>query len=89
MDATVKTERITILGTPEFKAYLIREAKREGISVSQFVRQRCEKKPQTQDEEILAALVKEVGAATAKASASLEKGLSDAEQVLVELRRKA
>jgi len=89
MEAAVKTERITILGTPEFKAYLIREAKREGISVSQFVRQRCEKKPQTQDEEILAALVKEVGAATAKASASLEKGLSDAEQVLVELRRKA
>ena len=42
MEAAVKTERITILGTPEFKAYLVREAKREGISVSQFVRQRCE-----------------------------------------------
>ena len=89
MEAAVKTERITILGTPEFKAYLIREAKRKGISVSQFVRQRCENKPQTQDEEILATLVKEVKAATAKASTSLEKGLSDAKQVLAALRRKA
>lgn len=89
MEATVKSERITILGTPEFKAYLIREAKREGISVSQFVRQRCEKKPQTQDDEILATLIKEVRSATARASASLEKGLSDAEQVLAELKRKA
>jgi hypothetical protein len=89
METAVKTERITILGTPEFKAYLIREAKRAGISVSQFVRQRCENKPQTQDEEILATLVEEVRTATAKASASLEKGLSDAEQVLAELRRKA
>ena len=89
MKTAVKTERITILGTPEFKAYLVREAKREGISVSQFVRQRCENKPQTQDEEILATLIEEVRTATAKASTSLEKGLSDARQVLAELRRKA
>ena len=89
MDAAVKTERITILGTPEFKAYLIREAKREGVSVSQFVRQRCENKPQTRDEEMLVTLLEQVKAVTAKASASLEKGLSDARQVLTELRRKA
>jgi hypothetical protein len=89
METGVKTERITILGTPDFKAYLIREAKREGVSVSQFVRQRCENKPQTQDEEILATLIEEVRAATVKASTSLEKGLSDAEQVIAELRRKA
>ena len=89
MEAAVKTERITILGTPEFKAYLVREAKRKGTSVSEFVRQRCENRPQTQDEEILATLVEEVRAASAKASTSLEKGLSDAEQVLAELRRKA
>jgi hypothetical protein len=89
METTVKTERITILGTPEFKAYLLREAKRKGISVSQFVRQRCENKPQTQDDEILATLIEEVRTATAKASVSLEKGLSDAERILAELRRKA
>ncbi len=89
MEAAVKTERITILGTPEFKAFLVREAEKEGVSVSQFVRQRCENNPQTQDEELLAAMVKEIMLATAKATASLEKGLSEAEQVLNELRRKA
>lgn len=83
----VKTERITILGTPDFKDFLKREAKREGVSLSQLVRKRCENKPTTnEDEELLAVLVKEVGAATAKAKVSLEKGLADAEQVLVEIR---
>ena len=83
----VKTARITILGTPDFKAFLIQEAKKEGVSLSQLVRQRCEKKPVSfEDEELLAALVKEVGEATARARASLEKGLADAEQALAEIR---
>jgi len=86
MKATVKTKRITILGTPEFKDFLTREAKQEGVSLSQLVRQRCEKKPQNKDEELLAAFIKEVGAATAKAKLSLEKGLADAEKVLAEIR---
>lgn len=86
MTTAVKTERITILGTPEFKQFLTREAKKEGVSVSQLVRQRCEKKPaKNEDEELLAALVKEVSAATAKAKKSLEKGLNDAEEILNEL----
>ncbi len=84
---TVKTERITILGTPDFKDFLNREAKKEGVSLSQLVRQRCEKKPTSnEDEELLVALVKEVRAATVKAKVSLEKGLADAEQVLTEIR---
>ncbi|CAB1082931.1 hypothetical protein D1AOALGA4SA_10522 [Olavius algarvensis Delta 1 endosymbiont] len=83
----IKTERITILGTPDFKAFLIREAKKEGVSLSQFVRQRCEKEPVlSEDEELLAALLKEVGEATARAKDSLEKGLADAEQALAEIR---
>ena len=86
MKAAVKTERITILGTPGFKDFLTREAKQEGVSLSQLVRQRCEKKPQNKDEELLAALIEEVGAATAKAKLSLEKGLADAEKVLAEIR---
>ena len=84
---TAKTERITILGTPDFKKFLKREAKREGVSLSQLVRKRCEKKPTTsEDEELLAVLVEEVGAATSKAKVSLEKGLAEAEQVLTEIR---
>jgi hypothetical protein len=86
----VKIKRITILGTPDFKDFLNREAKKAGISLSQLVRERCEKKPlSTEDEEFLAALVKEVSAATAKAKLSLEKGIADAEKVLAEIRRVA
>jgi HSP90 family molecular chaperone len=82
---TAKIERITILGTPDFKNFLKREAKREGVSLSQLVRQRCEKEPTTnEDEELLPVLIKKVGTATAKAKVSLEKGLADAEQVLTE-----
>ena len=82
----VKTARITILGTPDFKAFLTREAKKEGVSLSQLVRQRCEKKPvNSEDEELLSTLLKEVGEATTRASASLEKGLADAEHVLAEI----
>lgn len=84
---TAKTARITILGTPDFKKFLIREAKAEGVSLSQLVRQRCEKKTtDSQDEELLKALLQEVNTATAKAKASLEKGLTDAEQAIAEIR---
>ena len=89
MSTAVKTERITILGTPDFKKFLTLEAKKEGVSLSQLVRQRCEKKPISKDEELLAALMKEVGEATVRARSSLEKGLNDAEKVLAEIRRAA
>ncbi|HHD63303.1 MAG TPA: hypothetical protein ENK96_02830 [Desulfobulbaceae bacterium] len=88
MKTAVKTERITILGTPDFKNFLTREAKKEGVSLSQLVRQRCEKKPaNNDDEELLAALVEEVHAATVKASLSLKKGLDDAEKVLAKIKK--
>ena len=86
MATAVKIERITILATPEFKAFLNREAKKEGKSLSELVRQRCENKPKNEEEELLAILVEEVTCVTARAKASLEKGLSDAEQVLSEIR---
>jgi hypothetical protein len=86
MRTAVKSERITILGSPDFKAFLTREAKKEGVSLSQLVRQRCEDKSPSQEEKLLATLVKELGEATVKAKLSLEKGLADAETVLSELR---
>jgi uncharacterized protein YpuA (DUF1002 family) len=90
MPTAVKTERITILGTPDFKDFLTREAKKEGVSLSELVRQRCEKKPTSnEDEDLLTALVEEVRAATARAKVSLGKGLDDAEKVLAEIRRAA
>ncbi len=81
----VQTERITILGTPDFKAFLNREAKKENISLSELVRRRCQKDPD-EDETLLSALVDEVKQATRKAKSSLEKGLTDVENVLTELR---
>ena len=83
-----KTARITILSTPDFKAFLASEAKQEGISVAELVRQRCEKKPTNNgEEELLHALVNELHTATARAKLSLEKGLADAEKTLKEIGR--
>ena len=79
---TAKTERITFLGTPDFKAFLAAEAAKEGTSVSELIRNRCEYKHTSKDEEVLLAMVKEVHKATAKAKKSLEKGLADAEKEL-------
>ena len=86
---SVQSERITILGTPDFKAFLVKEAKKEGVSMSELVRQRCIRKPADQDEELLAALVNEVNKATVRAKKSLEKGLGDAERILADIRRAA
>lgn len=83
----VQSKRITILGTPDFKAFLTKEAKREGVSMSELVRKRCMRKPSSPDEELLAALVNQVNQATVKAKKALEKGLEDAERVLEEIRR--
>lgn len=81
-----KTARITILGTPQFKDFLKKEAQKEGISVSQLVRQRCEMKAQAKDEAFLAALIAQVRESTQKAKASLELGLADAATTLADLR---
>jgi hypothetical protein len=85
---TAKTARITFLSTPDFKAFLAAEAAKEGISVAELIRQRCEGTPaNTEEEEMLLVLVEEVGKATARAKRSLDKGLADAEKVLKEIRR--
>lgn len=84
---SVKTERITLLTTPDFKNFLNTEANREGISVSELIRVRCTNKPTNdKDEQILRALVEQVNESTQKAQKSLTKGLQDAEQILHELK---
>ncbi|MCJ8500859.1 hypothetical protein [Desulfatitalea alkaliphila] len=90
MPAALKSERITILGTSDFKAYLFQEAKKEGISVSELVRQRCEGKSAEgrEEAEVLADMVKELQNAVTKAEASLNKGLKDAAEFLEELRKR-
>ena len=79
----VKTERITILTTPDFKAFLSSEADREGVSVSELIRTRCINKPaNNEDEQVLRVLVEQVNESTHKAQKALNKGLQDARKVL-------
>jgi len=82
----VQTERITILGSPDFKVWLEKESGKQGLSLSEFVRQRCLHKAD-EDELLLSTLVTEVKRATQKAKASLNKGLKDVENVLAEIRQ--
>jgi hypothetical protein len=83
----MKTERVTILATPAFKAFLSAEAQRENVSVAELVRSRCEQRP-SQDEALLVALTAELRTAVAEAKKSLRAGLAEAENVLAELRAK-
>lgn len=79
----MKTERITILGSPEFKAFLASEALAEGVSVSELIRQRCERKP-SEDEELLLALAAELQQAVKSAKVSLADGIAAVNDTLKE-----
>lgn len=80
----MKTERISVLGTPEFKAFLAKEAEKEGISISELVRRRCERTP-SEDEAILAAMAAELKRAVAQAKRSLDEGLRAVKETLTDL----
>ena len=81
----MKTERVTLLTSPDFKAFLSAEARREGISVAELVRTRCERRP-TEEEAELAALTSELNTAMGEAKRALKDGLDEAQAVLGELR---
>ena len=84
---TAKTERITILGTPDFKKFLVREAKKEGVSLSMLVRKRCEQKSISEEEQILMELLAELRTATTRAEKSLDTGIESMQQTLTEIRK--
>jgi hypothetical protein len=83
----MKTERITLLTSPDFKAFLSAEAVREGVSVAELVRTRCERRP-TEEEAILAGLTGELNKAVVEAKKALKSGLDEAQAVLSEIRAK-
>ena len=86
----MKSERITFLATPEFKANLTQMAVRENTSVGEVIRgrfERAQNRPDASEESELRALVADLRAATAKAQTSLSEGLAEAEQTLRELRK--
>ena len=83
---STKTERITILGTPEFKAFLIDQANVENISVSEFVRRRCvQPVARDEDNQTLAELVSALHVAVDAARDEMNESLDFAQNVLQEL----
>lgn len=88
---SAKTERITILSTPEFKAFLSAEASKAGVSVAELVRSRCERPAANEsadDQALLATFTQELKEATARANASLDKGMKKAEAILTKLEQR-
>jgi hypothetical protein len=81
----MKTERVTLLTTPQFKTFLNLEARREGISVAELIRTRCEHRP-AGDEAALAALTTELRKAVGEARRALRAGLDEADAALNDLR---
>ncbi|MBS0581899.1 MAG: hypothetical protein JSS42_02235 [Proteobacteria bacterium] len=79
----MKTERVTLLTTPKFKAFLGSEAKREGISVAELVRNRFEPQPSA-DEAAIEAMVAELASRLKDARKSLNEGLAELHAWLAE-----
>ena len=83
---SAKTERITILGTPEFKTFLTDQANAENISVSEFVRRRCvQPLALEEDTQTLAELVSALHVAVDAARDEMNESLDFAKDVLQEL----
>lgn len=79
----MKTERVTLLTTPKFKAFLGSEAKREGISVAELVRNRFERQT-SGDEAIIEALTAELAVRLKDARAALSEGLAELQSYFAE-----
>lgn len=83
---SAKTERITILGTPEFKTFLTDQANAENVSVSEFVRRRCvQPVALDEDTQTLAELVSALHVAVDAARDEMNESLDFAKDVLQEL----
>ncbi len=86
--AQAKTERITILASPEFKHALSKRARSQGLSLAEFARARLSDAP-TDDEVLLVELTRELTEATTRAAKALDAGLravTAMEQRIKELR---
>jgi hypothetical protein len=81
----MKTERVTLLTSPEFKKFLAAEARHAKVSVAELVRSRCEGRPGA-DEAVLIALTAQLRTVVAQAKKSLREGLAAADAVLADLR---
>jgi len=83
----MKTERLVLLTTPAFKAYVGKEAKREGVSVAELVRRRVQPSA-NEDEATLVELTTQLRAAVEQAQKGAEQSLAEVEAILLGLRQK-
>lgn len=83
---SVKSERITMLGTPSFKEFLASEAKSEGVSISELVRSRCQSVRPGDDEIALQEIIRLAAETMKRATASLGNSLNDVESTLTKLK---
>ena len=85
----MKSERITFLATPEFKANLTQLAAQQHTSVGEVIRGRFGQPSTATEESDLRALVADLRAATAEVQVGLREGLAEAQQTLRALRQVA
>jgi hypothetical protein len=81
----MKTARVQVLTTPAFRDWLRREAKKDGVSVAELVRTRCERRS-SEEEQALAELAAQMRKDVRRAQTSLRSGLAEAAAVLEEMR---
>ena len=85
----MKSERITFLATPEFKANLMQLAAQQNISVGEVIRGRFDTplhRPTYVERAELRELVSDLREVTAEVQARLREGLAEAEHTLRALR---
>lgn len=82
----VKTERLILHTTPEFKNFLAQEARREGVSVSELVRARCRQEAGAGERELVA-LLPQLRRSLTAARASLRSGVEEASATVDALRK--
>ena len=82
----MKTERLVLHTTPEFKTFLAQEARRAGVSVSELVRARCGQAAGAEERE-LAALLPLLRRSLTAARASLRSGVKEATVTVNALRK--
>ncbi len=78
----MKTERVTVLATPDFKRFLKAEAKAEGVSVGELIRIRCGQP--SAEERLLHELAKQLRQEVKETKAAIKRTSTNIDQALSE-----
>jgi hypothetical protein len=82
----MKTARVQVLTTPAFRDWLRKEARKNGVSVAELVRSRCEGSS-NEEERAVAELAAQLRKEVHRAQSSLRSSLADTEALLKELKK--